>query len=324
MNPATSIIVPAHNASRFLADTIRSVQSQTVSDWELVIVDDGSRDNTADLARRFANDDPRISVAVQPNAGPASARNRGFKEASPLTSTLLFLDADDILLPSALETLRGALAATPEAVVVYGLAAFMDERGLPIREGESARWTQARRIKADGLRVRTLDVDAALDVLSLVCCNSIQAPGTALLRRDAFVDVAGFDPAIRITEDWDLWIRLSERGPIRFVSEVVLAYRLHSQSFSASRTALRAAEQDVRDKTLGRLRDPERRAAIRAIKSYERSLALSKVPLSLEAFRQGRLRGGFIQVIYGVKHLKRSLPGVPVERTSPTRTTHRV
>lgn len=93
--PQVSIIIPVFNASKYLEGTLVSVQKQTFSDWELIAVDDGSQDNSAEIVRTFAAGDPRIRLVQQPNAGVANARNRGYRESNPQTSYLIFLDNDD-------------------------------------------------------------------------------------------------------------------------------------------------------------------------------------------------------------------------------------
>lgn len=310
--PHTSIVMPAFNAARYLAEAVASLQAQTFDDWELIIVDDGSTDTTLEMANSVALGDSRIRVIQQANAGPAATRNTGVSHSTQSSPTFLFLDADDVLLPGALASLRAALSDHPDAGAVHGLAEFVNAEGQRIRQGESSRWTYARRLKVDGWLTRQLGVGEPLGFRSLLCCNSIQTPGTALVRRQALMEAEGFDPDIRITEDWDLWIRLAERLPVYLVPELVLEYRLHEDSFSASLPALRAAEAMVRRKTLNRLTARERREAVHAIKAYERTLALSKAPLTLASLRRGNFRDGVAQVAFGARHLVRSLPGTPI------------
>src|SRR4051794_17248957 len=113
--PSITVVVPCFNACRFLPDTVESLLSQTLPDWEAVIVDDGSSDGSGDIAAELAAADERISFVVQPNGGVSKARLSGLARATPDTRYLLFLDADDVLEPSMLETLVGHLERTPEA-----------------------------------------------------------------------------------------------------------------------------------------------------------------------------------------------------------------
>ncbi len=111
--PRFSVTIPAYNAAATLADTIRSVQAQTLADWEIVIVDDGSTDNTAQIAQRFADDDPRIRVISQENRGSGGAYNTAVRNAS--AGLIVMLSADDLLLPEHLSTMAAAIDAHPNA-----------------------------------------------------------------------------------------------------------------------------------------------------------------------------------------------------------------
>ncbi|MES2856206.1 MAG: glycosyltransferase family 2 protein, partial [Bdellovibrionota bacterium] len=105
---------PAYNAERFLASTVASVQAQTFSDWEMLIVDDGSKDSTPDLAASLAKQDPRIRNFTQKNSGPAAARNLGLSNARG--RFIAFLDSDDIWLPKKLETQVAFMTAQNSAL----------------------------------------------------------------------------------------------------------------------------------------------------------------------------------------------------------------
>src|SRR5262249_21298400 len=117
-----SVVIPAWNAERYLAETVRSVIAQTKRDWNLVIVDDGSKDRTREIALELKAEDPRISVICQRNGGLSAARNTGFDAVCDNSDSVLFLDADDVLEPTALAELHAALEnAAPDVVGVYGL-----------------------------------------------------------------------------------------------------------------------------------------------------------------------------------------------------------
>src|SRR5438552_1151783 len=98
-----AIIIPAYNAERYIAETIESVIAQTLSDWELVIVDDGSADDTNGVASRYAARDARIRALITPNRGVANARNFGFAKSSADAEFVMFLDSDDVLEPDSLD-----------------------------------------------------------------------------------------------------------------------------------------------------------------------------------------------------------------------------
>src|SRR5438045_3408144 len=122
-----SVVVPAFNAARFLPQTLESVLSQSVSDWELIAVDDGSTDETRRVAEDYAARDNRIVVVSQANAGVAVARNRGFERSNRSHQYVLFLDADDVWEPNALELLVNALESEPSLVASHGLVRTLPE-----------------------------------------------------------------------------------------------------------------------------------------------------------------------------------------------------
>lgn len=128
--PSVSVVTPAYNATRFIGQTIRSVQDQTFSDWELIVVDDGSADGTPDLVAGLARADARIRlIAGEGNRGPAGARNRGIEEArAPL---LAFLDSDDLWLAPKLE-LQVAFMRERRAAFSFTSYSMIDENDRPI------------------------------------------------------------------------------------------------------------------------------------------------------------------------------------------------
>jgi len=194
--PLISIVTPAFDVARFVADAIASARAQDHPAWEMVMVDDGSRDGTALAAERAAEGDPRIRILRQCNAGVSAARNAGI--AAARGDALLFLDADDWLAPDALRRLAAALDAAPRAVAAYGPWAAMAEAARP---GDAP------------LRVKAGPFPAG-DILDrLLVQNLLVNGGHALVRRSAFDAAGGFDPGLRYGEDWECWVRLALRGP---------------------------------------------------------------------------------------------------------------
>ena len=194
--PAISIITPAFDVAPFIGDAIASARAQDHPAWEMVVVDDGSRDGTARVADRAAEGDPRIRILRQPNAGVSAARNAGIAAARGVA--LLFLDADDWLAPDALRRLSAALKAAPGAVAAYGPWAAM--------AGDARPGDAPLRIKAGPF--------PAGDILErLLVRNLLVNGGHALIRRPAFEAAGGFHPALRYGEDWACWVRLAQRGP---------------------------------------------------------------------------------------------------------------
>ncbi|WP_368414598.1 glycosyltransferase family 2 protein [Falsiroseomonas sp.] len=199
--PFISIITPAHDVAPFVADAVASARAQSHPAWEMILVDDGSRDGTARAAKGAAEGDPRIRILRQANSGVSAARNAGIAVAQG--GALLFLDADDWLAPDALDRLDAALDRAPGAVAAYGPWAAMAEAARP---GDAP------------LRVKTGPFPAG-DILDrLLVRNLLVNGGHALIRRAAFEAAGGFDPRLRYGEDWECWVRLALCGPFQPVA----------------------------------------------------------------------------------------------------------
>ena len=206
-----SVIIPAYNAEKYLSETISSVQSQTYDDWELVIVNDGSKDNTATLAEGIAAQDLRVRVVHQKNAGLSGARNSGLAVASAESEYVLFLDADDVLEPYSLNTLSAMLAANHAASAAHGLARYINGDSMPARLNEAEEFGRTRYSVRAG-RLLTHPVEDATNFSMLAYRNTVLTPGMVLLRRTALEKAGSFDIAMSPTADWDMWLRITRAG----------------------------------------------------------------------------------------------------------------
>lgn len=210
--PKISVIIPVYNGERYLAQTIESVHAQTMTDWELVLVDDGSTDETPAIVRRLVARDSRIRVARQENSGVAAARNRGYSEIDQTSEYVIFLDADDVWLEDALQTLFSALQDNVQTVAAHGLRYHMDadgQRCVPDMVEHSRR----RRAIVHG-RPAAWPVGAPTTFAVLALRNVIATPGQILIRRRAFDTLEPFDGAMSPAEDWDMWLRLTAKDSL--------------------------------------------------------------------------------------------------------------
>ena len=187
------IVIPAHEAAPWIADAIGAVLAQSHADWSLIVVDDGSRDATAAIARRFLVD-PRVSLIRQDRGGVSAARNRGLS-ACAKAEAVLFLDADDWLAPDALARLAHALHAAPDAVAACGPAGFVGEHARP-----GARTGRV-------LRCRGGDVLPRLLVRNLFANG-----GHVLVRASAVGEAGGFRSDLTYGEDWEFFTRIAALG----------------------------------------------------------------------------------------------------------------
>lgn len=201
--PTFSVIVPAFNSRGRIGSTLRSVLAQSRRDLELIVVDDGSSDGTADEAEAFAATDPRVVVIRQENAGTATARNAGLAVARG--SFVSFLDDDDLWLPGYLEAVGIALEANPGAGIAYSDAAVVD-----IGTGLVGRLSALERFP---LRIRrlpaALNANAALRALLRV---NFLTTCAVTVRASAIAQVGALDSSIRGADDWDLWLRITGAG----------------------------------------------------------------------------------------------------------------
>jgi glycosyltransferase involved in cell wall biosynthesis/GT2 family glycosyltransferase len=309
--PSVSIVIAAYNARPYLRETLDSVLAQTYPDWELVIVDDGSRDDTLAVAREYAGRDRRIRVLHQENAGGAAARNRGYAETDGDAPYVAFLDADDVYEPDALRTLLRALEATPEAVAAHGLARFIDGESRPIREGESEAWGR-NRLSVVGRRFVTAPLEAPTTLAMLALANRIATPGQGLIRRAALART-GPEPSDASTTvaDWDMWLRLAVQGDIAFVDEVVLRYRQHGASMSSNHRQVVAGTKYVRRKLLASpdLSPAQRREVRRASVHAHRYGAGFAFAWARTHIRQGHLKDAAVHFLLGLRGYARYLRG---------------
>lgn len=220
MNPVVSVILTAHNYGRFLGQCIRGVLDQTFRDFELIIVNDGSTDDTAEMAARYAGD-PWVRILTPPGVGLAAVCNRGIREAHG--QFILRLDADDFLAPRSLIIEVEILRNHPEIGLVYPDHHTVDERGIltgtvclpQVQEG-----------------ARLLD--------------SNPPPGAAMFRFSCYDALGCFDETLRCQEDFDFWLRLTERFRAHGVGIPLLFYRRYGGSMSGNRAPRAAARRYVK------------------------------------------------------------------------------
>lgn len=220
--PSLSVIIPCYNAERYIAATLDSVLTQEYADLEIIVVDDGSKDGSVALVRkRF----PAVRVVEQANQGVAAARNHGIALARG--DWIAFVDADDIWLPGKLRAQFDALAATPGCRMNYTAwkvwhsdepvpsAAYLNQ--LDATAGDPARWAGA-----SGWIYPQLLLDCVVWT------------STVLVERALLAETGGFDPTLRVGEDYDLWLRASRLTPIVRVARPYALYRIHPASITRS------------------------------------------------------------------------------------------
>ncbi len=224
--PLVSIIVPTYRHRDYVIRTLQSVRAQTFTDYELIVVNDGSPDDTEAVLEPLLRDGTITRYIRQPNAGQGAARNRGIGESRG--EFLQILDDDDLIPPDKLAWQVDILRSRPEVGVVYGFPQPVDEHGdaTPPRDAYN--------------RLPDWPFDAPTgDVYTPMTRRCwLVSPGQALIRR-AVLAGEMFDPAIRGCDDWDLWLRIAERWQFHFEKRVALFYRLHRGNASRDTLAMR-------------------------------------------------------------------------------------
>jgi glycosyltransferase involved in cell wall biosynthesis len=311
-NPRVTIVIPSYNAEKFLEATVKSVLAQSFQAWEVVIVNDGSRDGTAGIIAHYEGLDPRIKSVFQDNCGLACARNSGMAFSNPQTEYFAFLDADDTWESSALETLVTRLDQHPESVCAYGLARFMNMTGEGILPGESESVGRRRPTYRQG-RVDKLPLDKPTTFNTLIVANCIHTPGCTVVRRSAITSVGEFDPKLPGCEDWDMHIRLSRLGDFQFINKVVTNYRRHDGSLSADLKRLRQCEDVIRNRAAAwPTNTPEqRRIATTCYRPTQLYFVREKMKLATECARRLDAKGVLYQAKPIAGGLSRALRGHP-------------
>jgi glycosyltransferase involved in cell wall biosynthesis len=226
--PLVSIVIPTYRHARFIEETLASVFAQTFQDFEVIVINDGSPDDTAAVLKPWI-ESGRIRYFEQPNAGQSATRNRGISLARG--EFLSLCDDDDLWPADKLAWQVECLKKNPAAVLCYGFAqTFGMEKNyrLPAVAGPQG----------------------IVDTEMLKGCP-ISSPGQVLLRLDTVRKLGGFDAAIQGTEDWDLWIRLSRIGEFVYEDRCSLLYRLQSQNASQNAPKMFRAGIQVVRKHLG-------------------------------------------------------------------------
>ena len=223
-NANISIVIPAYNQAVYLPESVQSVLNQTVADFEVIIVDDGSTDNTREVALSF--NDQRIYYIFQENAGLSAARNTGIRNASG--DYLLFLDSDDLLMPNALELHLAAKARHPQAGLFVGGWVKINSSGSPLSEEQAP--------------------PQYIDFASLLTGNPFPVHG-AMIARNWLDRIGLFDESLRSVEDWDLWLRFCIKGGvISTFSHTVCMYRMHPAQMTRNPDRMHTATLAVLDK----------------------------------------------------------------------------
>ncbi|HEY9850633.1 MAG TPA: glycosyltransferase [Leptolyngbyaceae cyanobacterium] len=224
-----SVVIPVYNGEKTLKETIESVLTQTFQDFELIIINDGSTDNSLEIISGIK--DERIKVFSYPNAGLSASRNRGIDLANG--EYISFIDADDLWTLDKLEAQLKTLQENPEAAVAYSWTDCIDESGKFLGKGSYFSFSG--------------DVRA-----NLLLTNFIDSGSNVLIRMEALKKVGNFDESRQSCEDWDMWLRLAINYSFAAVSKPQILYRMSSSSMSVNFLRMERESLDVIEKACDR------------------------------------------------------------------------
>ena len=220
--PIISVIIPTHNSARTIKSTIASILNQTFTDFELIVINDGSIDTTLETLKQI--EDSRLQVFSYPNGGVALSRNRGISLSKG--EFISFIDADDLWTPDKLELQLKALQANPQAKIAYSWTDWIDENECWLRPGIHT----------------TLNGDVYQHLLLIDFIGSGSNP---LIHSCALQKVGGFDNSLTNAHDWDMWLRLASCFEFVAVPSVQILYRICTNSMSTNVWGMEVASLKV-------------------------------------------------------------------------------
>jgi glycosyltransferase involved in cell wall biosynthesis len=226
-NPLVSVVIPNYNHARFVGDAIRSVLDQVYREFEIIVVDDGSTDDSREVVAQFGD---KVQYIYQENAGLSAARNTGIRASKG--ALIGVLDADDMYEPLFLDTLVDALKTDPNADGIYCGYQFVDQENNLLPQIEN------RPVPSDEL------YDALLD-------GNFFVPESIFLRRYVYDDVGLFDEALRACEDWDVWLRMTKKFKIIHAPAILTRHRILAGSMSTDPLRMLIARLAVLKKHVG-------------------------------------------------------------------------
>lgn len=259
--PLVSVIIPTYNYGALIGETLDSLRRQTLADWEALVVDDGSTDDTAEVLAGAARRDPRFRYLRQTNQRQAVAKNTGL--AAARGRYVQFLDADDFIEHRKLERQVAFLEEHPEVDIVYGGVRYFGDPDARERlysmTGENLPWMP----EVSG---------AGAEVLGPLVRDNVMVINSPLVRRALVSRVGPFDPRLPPAEDWDFWLRCALAGG-RFhfadIPDTLALVRAHPTSSSRDRLRMQVAIELIREKLAALLKDEQLLALNRGLRARE-------------------------------------------------------
>lgn len=252
MTPAAiSVVIPTYNRARIVGEAVASALAQTYAPAEVIVVDDGSQDDTAAALEVFGG---RVQFIRQQNGGPAAARNTGIRRSTG--QFVAFLDSDDLWKSDKLRLQMGLFERDASLGIVSCLSDYVTFEGQPIFPPGPAQ--------------ATIRAGSRAGVRALLLANTVSGGSSAVVRRECLDDLGLFDESLRGVEDWDFWLRAAKRHSIGFVNEPLTVMRSCGDNLSRPANIATMLDNEIR---LLRKHFADRSYPIGA---YERGMALSE------------------------------------------------
>ena len=222
--PKVSVIIPTYNRAELLKEALNSVFAQTFQDYEVIVVDDGSTDNTKDVVSFYRD---KVKYYYKTNGGPASARNMGIINSA--ARYLAFIDSDDLWLPQRLELGVSRLEAKIDTALVFSDMKYIVNGVVSDNNTYFKRYLPARG-----------------EVLERLCLQDFIPTSTVILKKECLCETGYFDEALRVCEDYDLWLRIASRYKVEYIDQPLACYRYHEGNLvKTNRDDLLLATRDV-------------------------------------------------------------------------------
>ena len=266
-NPLVTVITPTYNRADFLPQAIDGVLAQTYGNFELIVVDDGSTDNTPDILSDYAKRDDRVRTFRQDNQGQSIARNKAIQEARG--EFICFLDSDNHWPDHKLEQQVDLFRENPDVDVIYGDIVTVDESDTELSRKNMSRYSG--------------------NIARWMLRDNCVSMNTAMAKRRCFDEMGGMSGERRVADDYDLWLRFSARYKFLYVPEYWAYYRVMEDQISSDKTARfdsnEAIIRDFRSKFPDALTDKEFDAGF-AVFYVRKARYLASIGRKREAFRE--------------------------------------
>ncbi len=282
--PKLSIVTPCYNSAAFVAETVASVRAQTFQDWEHIIVDDGSTDNSAEIVQALTGSDTRLKLIRQPNGGVCQARNAGFSHTAPNSKYVYFLDADDCLVPEMLAVIVNHLDQHPAAGLACCSYVYIDDEGRTMFTPTTPRCVPC------GAGLRRLVPHEALTPFVSILCGAPVLASLSVLRRSVYEASPRWDENFgQHHEEIDLFLHIALSSEVHYVPSVLYHYRQHPAQSTKHAESFHAQQQKLDSKW-----------------SHKRGLTATQQAVVEKAlrFRDGRMTP-YTGVLAGTRHLRR-------------------